>query len=71
MRNFYFAGNSDNYFPFFVTFPILLLESGVFLPFNNLYAPNLKRNHKSNREKSARPIKEYSLNFVLCTILIE
>ena len=36
---------------FFVTFTLLLSNSGVCLPFNDENALNLKRNHKSNREK--------------------
>ena len=35
---------------FFVTFTLFLFDSGVFPPFNNENALNL-RNHKSNREK--------------------
>ena len=34
----------------FVTFTILLFESGVCLPFNKINALNLIRNHKSKRE---------------------
>ena len=36
---------------FFVTFTLLLFDSGVYFPFSNGNALNLKMNHKSNREK--------------------
>ena len=37
---------------FFVTFTLLLFDSGVCLPFNKRNELNLKRNHKPNREKT-------------------
>ena len=36
---------------FFVTFALLLFDSGVCLPFRNGDGLNLKRNHKSNHKK--------------------
>ena len=44
-----------------MTFTILLFDSGVCLSFNNRNALNLKRNHKSNREKSKLTEREQIL----------
>ena len=44
---------------FFVAFTILLFDSGVYLPFNNRNALNLKRNHKSNRENSKLSVNKF------------
>ena len=44
---------------FFVIFTTLLFDSGPCLPFNNKNALNLKRNHKSNREKSKLSVNKF------------
>ena len=48
--NFHFQNQKS--ITFFVTFTLLLFDSGVCLPFNNGNGLNFKRNHKSNREIS-------------------
>ena len=44
---------------FFVTVTFLLLDGGFCLPVNNRNALNLKRNHKSNREKSKLSVNKF------------
>ena len=44
---------------FFVTFTLLLFDSGAYLLFNNGHALNLKINHKSNREKSKLSVTNF------------
>ena len=48
---------------FFVTFTLLLFDSGVCLSFNNGNTLNL-RNHKSNREKSKLSVNKFQVFFL-------
>ena len=62
--NFHFRNKRS--ITFFVTFTFLMFDSGFCLRFNNVNALNLKRNHKSNREKSKLSVNKF-YNFFLKT----
>ena len=55
--NFHFRNQKS--ITIFVTFTILVIDKGVFLPFNNGNALDLKRNHESNREKSELSVNKF------------
>ena len=54
--NFHFRNQKS--ITFFVTFTLLLLDSGICLTFNNENAESLK-NHKSNRENSNLSVNKF------------
>ena len=55
----YFHFRNQKSITFIVTFTFLLFDSGFCLPLNNGNALNLKRNHKSNREKSKFSVNKF------------
>ena len=57
ISNFHFRNQKS--ITFFVTFTLLLFDSGFCPPFNNGNALNLKINHKSNREKSKLSVNKF------------